>query len=309
MGSDAVSRVCVVGSANVDLVARVAGLPGPGETVLASGYRTNPGGKGRNQAVAAARCGAAVAFVGCVGDDPEGDLLRRSLTAESIDVTGLTRVRTPTGRAFISVDDDGENAIVVVPGANAAVSAASVHAAAGQLTRTGAVLAQLEIDDSAVVAAFDLGRSAGAITILNAAPARHVAALLARTDVLIVNVHEASFLASRPVTDVDAAAAAAAALGDAGPATVIVTLGADGAIAVRGRHVLHQAGFPVDVVDTTGAGDAASGALAAALAGGDGLEAALARACAAGALAVSELGASPPTLAGVGIERLVSGAG
>ena len=91
--------VCVVGSANVDLGARVTQLPGPGETVLASGYRTNPGGKGRNQAIAAARCGAKVSFVGCVGDDPEGDLLLTSLTSESIDVTGLTRVAAPTGRS------------------------------------------------------------------------------------------------------------------------------------------------------------------------------------------------------------------
>jgi ribokinase len=171
------------------------------------------------------------------------------------------------------------------------------------------VLAQLEVADAAIAAAFHLGRSAGATTILNAAPARAIAALLASTDVLIVNEHEASFLASVPVTDVDAAVAAATALCDAGPATVVVTLGADGAIAVRGQQVLRQASFPVDVVDTTGAGDAASGALAAALASGADLETALARACAAGALAVSGLGASPAALAGAAIARLVSGAG
>jgi ribokinase len=305
----AVGTVCVVGSANVDLVARVAQLPRPGETVLATGYRTIPGGKGRNQAIAAARCGARVAFVGCVGDDPEGDLLLTSLTSESIDVTGLTRVAGPTGRAFISVSDDGENAIVVVAGANAAVLAPSVHAAAQQLSAAGAVLAQLEVADAAVATAFDLGRSAGAITILNAAPARDITTLLPSTDVLIVNEHEASFLAATAVTDVDAAVEAAAALCDAGPATVVVTLGADGAIAVRGEEVLRRGSFPVDVVDTTGAGDAASGALAAALAGGADLETALARACAAGALAVSELGASPAALTGTAIERLVSGAG
>jgi ribokinase len=297
-----------VGSANVDLVARVTRVPAPGETVLATGYQTNPGGKGRNQAIAAARAGAAVAFVGCVGADPEGEVLRSSLAAESIDVTGLSTVEAPSGRALITVSDDGENAIVVVAGANASVSAASVQAAGDPIMDADAILAQLEIADTAVAAAFAAGRSAGATTILNAAPAHPVMSLLARTDVLIVNEHEASLLAGRPVSDADSAEAAARTLVDVGPTTVVVTLGAAGAVAVRDGQALRQPSFPVEVVDTTGAGDAACGALAAALADGADLDVALARACAAGALAVGELGASPSTLTGAAIERLISGA-
>jgi ribokinase len=302
-----VGTVCVVGSANLDLVARVAHHPRPGETVLATDFQTHPGGKGRNQAVAAARAGAAVTFVGCVGDDPEGAAMRASLTAEGVGVDGLSTVSAPTGRAFISVAADGDNAIVVVSGANGSVSAPSMQAARAELARAPVVLAQLEIADTAVASAFTFARADGSTTILNAAPARPVPTLLGLTDVLVVNEHEAGLLAGTTVADAAAAEAAAQTLLGTGPATVVVTLGAAGAIAVRAEGTVRQAVYPAEVVDTTGAGDAACGALAAALAGGMDMAAALARACAAGALAVSQLGASPPALTGEAIGRLVSG--
>jgi ribokinase len=297
----------VVGSANIDLVARVARHPRPGETVLATDFQTHAGGKGRNQAVAAARAGAAVTFVGCVGDDPEGAELRASLTAEGVHVDGLSTVGAPTGRAFISVAAEGDNAIVVVSGANGSVSAPSVQAARAELSRAPVVLAQLEVADTAVAAAFTFARADGSTTILNAAPARQVPTLLALTDVLVVNEHEAGVLAGTEVADAEAAEAAAQAILGTGPTTVVVTLGAAGAIALRRGGTVRQAAYPAEVVDTTGAGDAACGALAAALAGGMGIDVALARACAAGALAVSQLGASPAALTGAAIDRLVSG--
>ncbi len=296
----------MVGSANVDLVASVVRLPGPGETVLATGYQTNPGGKGRNQAVAAARAGADVAFVGAVGADPDGEALRASMRAEAIELADLATVEAPTGRALITVDAGGENAIVVVAGANAELNAASVRDATELISTAGVVLAQLEVANAVVAEAFATARATGGTTVLNAAPARAVAPLLALTDVLVVNEHEAALLSGHLVADAPAAEVAARALLAAGPSTVVVTLGAEGAVAVRAGEVVRQPAFAVPVVDTTGAGDAACGALAAALARGDGLSSAVARACAAGALATTELGASPPALNGPAIERLIS---
>jgi ribokinase len=303
-----VGSVCVVGSANVDLVASVARLPAPGETVLATGYQTHPGGKGHNQAVAAARAGADVAFVGAVGSDAEGELLRASLRAEGVALAGLGTADAPTGRALITVDSGGQNAIVVVAGANAALSELTVRQAQGQIKAARVVLAQLEVADGAVSAAFVTARASGVTTVLNAAPARDVPALLSLTDVLVVNELEAARLSATPVDDAASAEAAARRLLAAGPSTVVVTLGAEGALAVRQDEIVRQAAFPVTVVDTTGAGDAACGALAAALAADEDLPAALARACAAGALAASELGATPAALNGPAIARLVSSA-
>jgi ribokinase len=298
-----------VGSANIDLVARVARIPGPGETLLATAYQTNPGGKGRNQAAAAARAGATVAFIGAVGRDAFGEVLGESLAADDVDVTGLVTVDGPTGRALINVADDGENAIVVVAGANAALHGDHVSAHAGLIEQAGVVLAQLEVADAVVAHAFTLARNAGVTTMLNAAPAKPVPDLLALTDVLVVNEHEAALLADADVDDGASAEKAARSLLSTGPMTVVVTLGADGAVAVNAEGVLREPGFPVEVVDTTGAGDATCGALAAALADGHPFAVALTTACAAGAVTATGLGAIPDALRRDAIERLVSAAG
>lgn len=274
--------VVVVGSLNLDLVARTPRLPGPGETVQGTGYAELPGGKGLNQAVAAARAGARVAMVGALGDDAAGAALREVARAEGIDDRHVLDVAgVPTGRALIAVDDAAENSIVVVPGANAAVVLTD-------LAPARVVLAQLEIDPAVVAAAFRQARAQGALTVLNPAPAeRATAELLALADVVIPNEHELAVLGGR------------GALAAAGVRTLIVTLGAAGADLVdlstdgAGDGGERVAPFAVDPVDTTGAGDAFCGGLAARLAAGDDLAAAIVFAAANGALATTRPGAVP----------------
>lgn len=268
--------VCVVGSANLDLVATAERLPRPGETVLGTGYAEHVGGKGVNQAVAAARSGARTAFVGAVGDDPAGRLLRATLAADGIDDSGVETVSEPTGRAMILVDGRGENSIVVVPGANAWVSVDA------SLTPATVVAVQLEIPVPAVESALARARAAGARTLLNPAPAAPLpATLLGRCDVVVPNQHELELLGG-----VDALLAT-------GCGAVVTTIGGDGAeIATAGGRE-HVPAFTVDVVDTTGAGDAFCGALASRLAAGDPLSVAVRWAAAAGALATTVHGAVP----------------
>jgi ribokinase len=281
--------VVVLGSANVDVVVRVALIPAPGETVLGTGRERHPGGKGLNQAVAAARAGARTAFVGTVGRDPEGDRLLATMRDEGIDTTAVDRVDEPTGMALVVVQQSGENAIVVSPGAND--SATALSPAGTSLLGPGAVLVvQLEIPDALVAEGATLARAAGATVVLNAAPARPLSdTLLANVDVLVVNEHEAVALTG--TADLPTAAAG---LARRVPA-VVVTLGADGAmhLARDGGGPVSTPGLAADVVDTTGAGDAFVGVLAAALATGANLPAAVRRAVAAGSLAVERRGAVP----------------
>lgn len=281
--------VCVVGSANLDLVANVAALPAPGETVLATGYGEHPGGKGLNQAVAAARLGARVAFVGCVGDDSAGDRLRAVMTDDGIDTSTVARVPgVPTGRALIEVDGSAENSIVVVPGANACTveSLADVELPAARV-----MLAQLEIPLETVERAFRHGRSIGALNVLNPAPSRELPeGLLRLVDVLVPNEGEA-----RALGGVDA-------LRSLGIATVVTTLGARGARVSTSSGDIDVPAFRVVPVDTTAAGDAFIGALCVGLAAGEEMSAAVTRAAAAGALATTVAGAVPslPTAESVG---------
>jgi len=292
--------VVVVGSANADLVVRVDRRPLAGETVLGGDVATIPGGKGANQAVAAARLaagtGAGVAFVGRVGDDEHGAMLRASLTASGVDVTHLRTADRPTGAAVVLVDPDGDNSIVVSPGANAAVAPDDARC---DLVAAAAVLVlQREVAPGVSLAAAEHTRGR---VVLNLAPAGQVPdALLARTDVLVVNEHEAALLLGEPVGDGGTdPAAAAARMRDLGPGAVVVTLGGRGAVAVDGTGTVRAAAPAVDVVDTTGAGDCFVGALAWRLAAGAPLADALAVAVRAGALAVTKAGAQPsyPTLA------------
>jgi ribokinase len=268
--------VCVVGSANLDLVATAARAPAPGETVLGHSYAEHAGGKGLNQAVAAARSGANTAFVGALGADEAGARLQHVLESDGIDHAGVDILDgVPTGRALITVGDDGENSIVVVPGANAAVVVGSIPDAL-------VVLAQLEIPLDAVADAFRLARSSGATTVLNPAPATELPdGLLSLTDIVIPNQHELSLLGGSED------------LLRRGPRAVIVTLGSEGAMWFSATGSTEIPPLPVEPVDTTGAGDAFCGAFCARLAAGDPIGTALSWAAVAGALATTVAGAVP----------------
>ena len=276
--------VVVVGSANVDLVVSVPRHPAPGETVLGGDLRRSPGGKGANQAVAAGRAGARTALLGALGPDDGADLLLGSLHAAGVDTGLVARTAAPTGTAFISVSTDGENTIVVAPGANAGVALDAD--ALARVATADVLLAQLEVPLEPVLAAAR-ARRAGARFVLNAAPSRPLPdELTDAVDVLVVNEHEALDLAGGP--DVGSAVTALLARVPA----VVVTLGARGClVAERGTAAVEVPAPRVAPVDTTGAGDTFCGVLAAALADGRSLVAAARHASAAAALAVTRPGA------------------
>ncbi len=278
--------VVVVGSVNLDLVARTRRLPAPGETVSGTSFAEHAGGKGLNQAVAAARSGASVAFVGAVGGDEPGTRLRALMRAEGIDDGHVaTRTDLPTGRAMISVDDDGENSIVIVAGANG-------DAFTGDIPNGRVVLAQLETTPELVRRAFEHARTIGATTVLNPAPADASArGLLDLCDVLVPNEHEVDLLGGRDelAQRVD---------------HLVVTLGAAGADHVHAGRTTRIEAYPAEPVDTTGAGDAFCGALASRLANGDDMVDALRYAAAAGALATTVDGAVPSQPFGDDVRRL-----
>lgn len=268
--------VLVVGSGNVDLVSQVERIPGPGETVLSTGFATHAGGKGNNQATAAARAHAHTTFVGAFGDDDNGRRLLASLTANG--VRPLVRTSTePTGTALITVASSGENVIVVNAGANATLTDLTDDERRGVGEAT-IVLMQLEIPLDTVVA---VARAATGTVVLNAAPARPLPRdLLAAVDLLVVNEHEAALLGG------------ADALLEVVP-QLVVTLGAKGALVRTRDTTVAIPGIPVDVVDTTGAGDTFCGALVAKLDEGAALEPAVRFATAAAALSVGRPGAVP----------------
>jgi ribokinase len=259
--------IVVVGSCNVDFVVPVPALPGPGETVLGGDHLRTPGGKGANQAVAAAKLGSPVAFVGCVGEDALAPTILSALAGAGVDTSWLRRVPdAPSGIALITVADGGENTIAVSPGANARVGPADI--AAAPLSDAAVTLVQLEIPLDAVTAAV---RAAGGRVVLNPAPARALPAdLLSAVDVLVPNRSELGVLAGAPSpATLDEATALATALD--GPAAVVVTLGADGALVVQDGAATHVPATKVAAVDATGAGDAFCGALADGLARGKSL--------------------------------------
>ena len=276
--------VVVVGSANMDLVARVVRLPHPGETVSAHDYFEACGGKGANQAIAAARAGARTAFIGAVGSDAAGDTLRSAFIGDAVDVSMLATVREPTGRALIGVSDDAENLIIVVPGANHALSVDHIDAAAVLLANAKVVLVQLEVRLAVVQRAVELAGH-DTIVVLNPAPASELPNdVLRHVDVITPNEHEVALLGG------------AAALVARGVANVVVTQGARGALLVTRDGETRIEPFAVTPVDTTGAGDAFCGVLSArlAVAGGlAGLPLALRAAAVAGALATRTAGAVP----------------
>lgn len=296
--------IVVIGSANVDLVTRVERLPAPGETVLATGYAEHAGGKGANQAIAAARLGRAVSFVGVVGDDGPGAWLTEALVAEGVDVAKLRRLPgVPTGRAIVLVDDAAENCIVVVSGANAELGPDDVTAASHTLRGAAVAVAQLEIPLEAVRAA--AGHAAGRF-VLNPAPARPLDAdLLDRVDVLVVN--EGEFARVTGVEVGNGAEAFADRVAQAGlRCAVVVTLGGRGAMVCEDGQVRVCPAPPVTVVDTTGAGDCFVGALADALARGRPLPEALHWAVAAASLSTQSLGATTAMPTSAEVEALLA---
>jgi ribokinase len=258
-----VNRIAVFGSANMDLVVRQERLPRPGETIFGSGFSTVPGGKGLNQAVAAARLGGAVDFLGAVGADAYGAELRELLAAEGIDAAGLASATGPTGTAHVSVVDSGENSIVVVPGANSSVTTLTD---AQRLTISGAayLVMQCELPVPALVAGLDAARAAGAFTVLTPAPVVALpAGFIAAVDLVVANRLEAAELSGE--TDPVRAAESLS----AGGAWAIVTLGEEGAVVAHDGAALGIApARPVRAVDTTAAGDTFVGALVARLASG-----------------------------------------
>jgi ribokinase len=258
--------VYVVGSVNVDLmVVRLASLPRAGETVSGGTFERHGGGKSANQAVAAARQGAAVRMIAAVGDDDLGEEAVALLEAEGIDVSAVQRLAsTPTGVALIAVDEAGENQIAVASGANAELGAEAVERALASAAAGGVVLLGLEVPDAPVLAGARAAREAGLGVVLNPAPARALPdELLALSPLLTPNRDEA-----RALSGEDDAEAAARTLAERTGAPVVVTVGADGALLADGGAVERIPAPQVDVVDTTGAGDAFNGALASALAGG-----------------------------------------
>lgn len=281
--------VVVVGSINHDLTVVADRLPRPGETVLGISHYAGGGGKGANQAVAAARLGSSVAMLGRVGRDQHGLALVSHLRAEGVDVSGVgIDPHAPTGMAVITVDGRGENSIVVIPGANMSLDVEDISGFETLITEARVVLAQLEVPVETVAAA--AGKAAG-IFCLNPAPARPLPPeLLALVDVLIPNRSELSTLAGGPEPEeLDAVVESAASI--PGPGAVVVTLGADGALVVEDDRVERIRAPGVDVVDTTGAGDAFCAGLATALSRGDTLTDAARLATAAGALATTRPGA------------------
>lgn len=302
------ARVVVVGSLNMDLVIRSARIPRPGETILGGEFHSVPGGKGANQAVAAARLGAAVSMVGRVGNDAFGEQLLENLAADRIDHTFVLRdASSATGVALIVVDDAGQNSIVVASGANMTLSPSDVDAAADALAAGDALLLQLESPLESVIRAAELAHAEGVTIILNPAPACPLPEkLLALADVLVPNESEAALLTGMPVGSQAEAAAASAALRGAGVSTVILTLGGRGALLADDEGSRVYAAFDVEPVDTTAAGDAFVAGLAVALAEGRTLDEAVQWANAAGALATTRLGAQPSLPTRLALEQLLA---
>lgn len=281
--------VVVFGSVNLDLVARVARIPSPGETLAGSTFAMLPGGKGANQALAARRAGADVALYGAVGRDTFASVALANLAAAGVHLDGVMPVDIGTGVALIHVDDRGENAITVVPGANALARAAQVPDE--RLACGNTLLVQLEAPMTEVEALATRARRTGARVVLNAAPAARLStALLRSLDVLVVNEHEASFYARALGAHEDPMAFVTYAQEQFGIA-VVLTLGARGAVTIMDGQQVRSDPPRVDVIDSTGAGDALAGALAAALDRGATLPRALADGVSAGAAACTHHGA------------------
>jgi ribokinase len=298
--------ILVVGSLNADLVVRAPRFPKPGETISGEDLQIITGGKGANQAVAAARQGAAVAMVGSVGKDSFGPELSGNLKRNRVDISHVqVDPQSATGTAIIVVDANGQNSIVLSPGGNGKVSPADVE----DISFAGykLLLLQLEIPIETVRAAARRAKGIGVRVLLNPAPADSLPEeLISLPDFLLPNESELSLLADQPVTDPASAEKAARVLLERGAQTMIVTLGANGALIVSREMTKHVPSFPVKAVDTTAAGDAFIGGFASALLQNRPLEAAVRYGCACGALAATKFGAQPSLPTREEVERFMA---
>jgi ribokinase len=285
-------RICVLGSANVDLTFRTPRLPQAGETLAGRSLHVGMGGKGANQAVAAARLGAEVTFVACVGNDSFGAQAIGQFQREGINTAFIRQdANQPTGTAAIMVDDDAENCIIIVPGANAGLSIADVRAASSAIQQADAVLCQLETPLEATQEAFRLARAAGKLTVLTPAPVRELPdELLCLCDLCVPNRIEIEVLVGRAVHSHEDAHAAAKSLMARGVKSVALTMGGSGAFLLDDTGAIHIPAVAVDAVDTTGAGDAFTAALAVSLADGLPLKEAARRASLVAAITVTRIG-------------------
>ncbi|TKJ83894.1 ribokinase [Pseudomonas koreensis] len=289
------ANVVVIGSLNMDLVTRAPRLPVGGETLIGHSFATVSGGKGANQAVAAARLGAQVAMVGCVGNDDYGVQLRNALLAEQIDCQAVSTVNDSSGVALIVVDDNSQNAIVIVAGANGAMTPTVIDRFDAVLQAADVIICQLEIPDATVGHALKRARALGKIVILNPAPASRAlpADWFAAIDYLIPNESEATALSGLPVDSLESAESAASQLITMGAGKVIITLGAQGSLFANGQSFEHFPAPKVKAVDTTAAGDTFVGGFAAALANGKSEAEAIRYGQIAAALSVTRAGAQP----------------
>jgi len=297
-------EILVIGSLNADLVVRAPYFPQPGETISGEDLQVIPGGKGANQAVAAARLGSSVALLGRVGRDNFGDFLLDNLKSNKVDSQLVQRDHAATGTAIIIVDSNGQNSIVLSPGANGKVSSADVNHA--PFPAGGLLLLQLEIPIPTVLSAAQRARENNVRVILNPAPAKELPKeLISLAHFIFPNESELGILTRLPVNDVSSAERAAKQLLELGAQNVIVTLGSNGALIVTRERATHIPAFKVNVVDTTAAGDAFIGGFATALLQNKSLEESVRYGCACGALATTKFGAQPSLPAREEVEKLI----
>lgn len=299
-------QIAVVGSINMDLVFKTSRMPEPGETLMGHSFHQVHGGKGANQAVAAARSGASVNFVASVGNDDNGKSCLQALLQDGIDVQNVRVIANcATGVAGILLDDAGQNRIVLATGANALLDTTDIDQAVGTITKAKLLLCQLETPVAIVVHAIESAKRAGVMVLLNPAPAQYLNDdVLAQVDYLVVNETEAAFLSGLAVTDLASAEEAAATLMQRGSKVVLITLGAIGMWVATSSECYFLPAFKVDVVDTTAAGDTFVGSFAVAIAEGFELRAACMFAQSAAALTVTKLGAQSSIPHRDAIERL-----
>ena len=288
-----INRIAVIGSSNTDMVIKTSKLPVPGETILGGDFFLNAGGKGANQAVAAARLGGKVSLIAKTGDDVFGRQARQLFENENINTDYLVNDPDhPSGVALITVDDRGENCIVVAPGANSYLMQSDIDLAHEEIFRSDIILMQLEIPLETVIHVANIAYQAGKKVILNPAPALKISdELLSKLYLITPNETEAEIISGIPVKDTDSAILAAQNLHARGVKVVIITLGSKGALLFTGEEAILIPSPKVEAIDTTAAGDIFNGAIAVAISEGLALEKAVEFACKAAAISVTRMGA------------------